>query len=715
MAAKIFEVGDVLPATTQLRISWNNDVNSYFSHDEYFFIENNLDNDLIAIFSVEFYIDNITIYSSNSWISPYGSRYYIDLDTTTWSSDKRTIKSIDDTRLENPFSWEDLNAPSGYTITFNSNGGTTISDIEEASELPTLPTPTKSGYTFVAWYYESNFQTRAKAGDTIESNVTLYAKWHNLGSLFTEIADAIRSKDGTSENIRDVDFGERIKQIQGAKEEQTKTVTPTTSSQDVLPDTNKVLSKVTVNAIPTETKSQQPNLSSGDQTINATSGKFMTSFTITKDTINHIASNIRSGITLYGVTGNLQSAKEEETKTVTPNFSSGNVDVTPTSGKVMTQVTINKDGNLIADNIKKDVTVHGITGTLESGGGSLPTLTSTPTNPFLSFPVDENNVYTLIASYKSSLTLWGQYDDAMPEGIMYIYYSNGEWVKKGTVNRYGGGWSIIVGVTDGIMTVRASDSSGSYDDYMPYIYLFVGDTITGKQTKIYTCFIKGTQITLADGTTKNVEDITYDDKLLTWNFDEGRLDTADIFWIAKESKAPLYWEVTFSDNTKLGLVGAKNKSHRLFNLEQGKFAYPQDFNEGEHTIKEDGSLVTITSCVKLQKEVTYYNLATSKRLNNYANGILTGCRFTNIYPIQDMKYVKDDRPLIAREEYKEIPDKYFDGLRLAEQPLDTQNGDVNYFNTTKEHVIHNYIEHEKNWQGAKDYKQWEFKKGRNEN
>ena len=188
----------------------------------------------------------------------------------------------------------------------------------------------------------------------------------------------------------------------------------------------------------------------------------------------------------------------------------------------------------------------------------------------------------------------------------------------------------------------------------------------------YWCFVKGTKITLADGTTKNVEDITYDDKLLTWNFDEGRLDTADIFWIAKESKAPLYWEVTFSDNTKLGLVGAKNKSHRLFNLEQGKFAYPQDFNEGEHTIKEDGSLVTITSCVKLQKEVTYYNLATSKRLNNYANGILTGCRFTNIYPIQDMKYVKDDRPLIAREEYKEIPDKYFDGLRLAEQPLDTQ-------------------------------------------
>ena len=106
-----------------------------------------------------------------------------------------------------------------YTITFNSNGGTTIIDLTEQTALPTpLPTPTKSGYTFVNWYYDSAFTQKAKAGDTIESNVTLYAKWHNLGSLFTEIANAIREKENSSGTIRDVDFGERVKQIQGAKE-----------------------------------------------------------------------------------------------------------------------------------------------------------------------------------------------------------------------------------------------------------------------------------------------------------------------------------------------------------------------------------------------------------------------------------------------------------------------------------------------------------------
>jgi uncharacterized repeat protein (TIGR02543 family) len=221
MAAKVFEVGDVLPATTQLRISWGEFYTYIFS----IYTQSG------SFLLVRFYIDgepsdfieinNTLIFQQNSdfnggWISPYtdsdGNHAYIDIDTSSWPLSKRTVSSEVITTL---LTWEDLNASSGYSITFEENGGTTISDIEEATELPTpLPTPTKSGYTFVAWYYESNFQTRAKAGDTIESNVTLYAKWHNLGSLFTEIADAIRSKDGTSENIRDVDFGERIRDLE---------------------------------------------------------------------------------------------------------------------------------------------------------------------------------------------------------------------------------------------------------------------------------------------------------------------------------------------------------------------------------------------------------------------------------------------------------------------------------------------------------------------
>lgn len=177
---KIFEVGDVLPATTQLRISWGDisginmftiktDSNSFILIDHFIDGESS---DYVKI-------NNIFIIQQGYWVSPYtddaGDHAYIDIDTSSWSLNKRTISSVD---YDSYYFWEDLNAPSGYTISFNSNGGSTIPDIEEATELPTpLPIPIKSGYTFVAWYYDIAFTQIANAGDILESNVTLYAKW----------------------------------------------------------------------------------------------------------------------------------------------------------------------------------------------------------------------------------------------------------------------------------------------------------------------------------------------------------------------------------------------------------------------------------------------------------------------------------------------------------------------------------------------------------
>jgi hypothetical protein len=71
----------------------------------------------------------------------------------------------------------------------------------------------------------------------------------------------------------------------------------------------------------------------------------------------------------------------------------------------------------------------------------------------------------------------------------------------------------------------------------------------------------------------------------------------------------------------------------------------------------------------IMEEVEYYNIITDKHMNLFANGILTSCRYNNIYPVVDMKFVKDDRILRTREEFNNISDKYFEGLRLAEQTI----------------------------------------------
>ena len=68
-----------------------------------------------------------------------------------------------------------------------------------------------------------------------------------LTDTFTAIANAIRGKLGVQTTYTPTQMSSAIASIPTAKEEQTKSVTATTSQQTVTPDTGKVLSSVTVN------------------------------------------------------------------------------------------------------------------------------------------------------------------------------------------------------------------------------------------------------------------------------------------------------------------------------------------------------------------------------------------------------------------------------------------------------------------------------------
>jgi len=155
---KAFEVNDVLPATTQLKISWVSFKSTYM---ENVFVSTSSGFDLIYEWEDNNFclnVNNQDVYM-NKTTYPGGN---VIIDTSSWSEAKRTIAYVDSL----VFTWEDLNVPTGYTITFNSNGGTNISDIEGVTELPTpLPIPTKEGYTFLGWYYNSAFTQIANAGD----------------------------------------------------------------------------------------------------------------------------------------------------------------------------------------------------------------------------------------------------------------------------------------------------------------------------------------------------------------------------------------------------------------------------------------------------------------------------------------------------------------------------------------------------------------------
>lgn len=69
-----------------------------------------------------------------------------------------------------------------YTVTFNANGGTTPTasmSVTYASTYGTLPTPTRTGYTFAGWFTAASGGTSVASGTTVSitANQTLYAHW----------------------------------------------------------------------------------------------------------------------------------------------------------------------------------------------------------------------------------------------------------------------------------------------------------------------------------------------------------------------------------------------------------------------------------------------------------------------------------------------------------------------------------------------------------
>ncbi|MBO5102544.1 MAG: InlB B-repeat-containing protein, partial [Clostridia bacterium] len=67
-----------------------------------------------------------------------------------------------------------------YTIEFNSNGGSECVSMEvvNGGTYGTLPTPTRTNYTFGGWYKNSDFTgSPVSASDLVTESHTLYAKW----------------------------------------------------------------------------------------------------------------------------------------------------------------------------------------------------------------------------------------------------------------------------------------------------------------------------------------------------------------------------------------------------------------------------------------------------------------------------------------------------------------------------------------------------------
>ena len=288
-----------------------------------------------------------------------------------------------------------------------------------------------------------------------------------------------------------------------------------------------------------------------------------------------------------------------------------------------------------------------------------------------------NDTYSAIGAAKTSKIY--TIKDLETMGIVKIYYdaTNSVWQYTNNipfrVDNYASNASTIVFRAE--LYDLASGSSLSYSKYIAlegdneatasdFNSFTATDDANFVTFHTYLCFAENTLISTKNGD-KFVQDITYDDDILVWNFDEGKLDYAKPVFIKKEQTSDSSWRVTDEDGKTVNLVGSNGKSHRLYNKRTHLFEYPQDIPE--------------CKCEEIHESVKYYNIITAYHFNCYANGILTSNHYSNmLYPITDeMKYDKTVKHTntCKREQFDFLTDDEFEKLRLSEMEYSDETRD----------------------------------------
>lgn len=336
------------------------------------------------------------------------------------------------------------------------------------------------------------------------------------------------------------------------------------------------------------------------------------------------------------VTGTIESVSG---RTVTPTTTE---QTAVESGKYTSgDIKVAGDINLIPANIAEGVSIFGVEGTHAGGSG---TGAETCTVTFVNFSSNATSIVTKLTE----------------EGInsTQVNFTNSPVI----IN------DVLVGsCISGLNTPLASGSIsliglvGSYQAYQ----------VNGDCTITYNpCFVSDTKIILFNNSTKPVQDITYNDTLLVWDFDNGCYTSAKPIWIKKAQTIASYYRCKFANGTVLKLVGSNGNCHRVFSIEDGAFIYATEC-VGKQIMTINGP-TTLISCELIEEETEFYNIITDYHLNLFAEGVLTSCRLNNIYPIIDMKFIKDDRQIRPYEAYRDVDIKFYKGLRLGEQTNDIE-------------------------------------------
>ena len=157
------------------------------------------------------------------------------------------------------------------------------------------------------------------------------SNYKNTNNATATASDILAGKVAVNQNG---DVTGNIQTYSGAK-----SITPSASQQTFSTNGKYLDDDLVVNATPTETKTPTIDFTGVTSVdVEPTSGKFLTKVTIERPE-DLVSANIRVGKTMFGIDGNLEPDKPDQTKTVTPTKSAQVVE--PDTGYELASVTVN--------------------------------------------------------------------------------------------------------------------------------------------------------------------------------------------------------------------------------------------------------------------------------------------------------------------------------------------------------------------------------------
>ena len=197
---------------------------------------------------------------------------------------------------------------------------------------------------------------------------------------------------------------------------------------------------------------------------------------------------------------------------------------------------------------------------------------------------------------------------------------------KITSGTYKGLYGWTGGALGSDKTASSMTGQFSYQDNKGTVYYYC-IRFERAEHKCPSCLTEDTLITLADGSQKRIDELTFDDELLVWDFFKGEYTTSKLSLLINDGEKE-YEVITlnFDDGSELRII----YEHGLFGIKENDYVLINKENVADYIghsfIKNNGmenAEVVLESYEITKENIGCYTILTAQYNNCIANGLLT--------------------------------------------------------------------------------------------